>query len=132
MAALVDTNVIIDVITDDPQWGSWADHVIRMHHPDGAWINPVVYAELSAGTDDMEEVDDIIAQLRLSYHELPKSALFHAGQAFRTYRSKNGTKTSPLADFFIGGHAKALDMPIITRDEKRYRTYFPSVELITP
>jgi len=132
MPALIDTNVIIDVITDDPQWGVWADHVIRTQALDGAWINPVVYAELSAGTDDIEEIDQIITQLHLSYHELPKSALFHAGQAFRAYRSKNGTKTSPLADFFIGGHAKALEMPIITRDVNRYRTYFPSVELITP
>jgi len=132
MPALIDTNVIIDVITDDPQWAGWADEAIHRLRPGGAHINPVVYAELSAGTDSLDEVENIITRLELSYLEFPKSALFHAGQAFRAYRSKGGTKSSPLADFFIGGHAQASGLPIITRDVKRYQTYFPQVRLITP
>jgi len=132
MPAFIDTNAILDVTTHDPIWNQWSSHVINQHAPGGLFINPFVYTELCIGAESSEEVDAVITKLRLSYVELPSSALFLAAKAFREYRSRGGTKRSPLPDFFIGAHAKALGFSLITRDVKRYRTYFPEVPLITP
>jgi hypothetical protein len=92
----------------------------------------VIYAELCTGAPSQDYVDAVIDDLNLDFGEIPRTALFIAAKAYRLYRSKLGSKTSPLPDFFIGAHAEILGCPIITRDVNRYRTYFPSVELITP
>jgi predicted nucleic acid-binding protein len=132
MPAFIDTNAILDVTTRDPVWNPWSSRVINRHAPEGLFINSLVYSELCIGAESTEEVDGVIKGLRLGYMEIPSSALFFAAKAFRAYRSRGGTRTSPLPDFFIGAHAKSLGLPLITRDVNRYRTYFPEVVLITP
>ena len=132
MPAFIDTNAILAVTTRDPVWNAWSSRVINRHASEGLFSNALVYSELCMGADSTEEVDGVIKGLRLTYIEIPSSALFFAAKAFREYRSRGGSRTSPLPDFFIGAHAKSLGLPLITRDVNRYRTYFPEVDLITP
>jgi predicted nucleic acid-binding protein len=127
----VDTNVLLDVLNSDPEWGVWSED--RMSEfPNRLVINPIVYTELCYAAAGMEEVESAVGMLGLIYKDIPKEALFMTSQAFRMYRSRGGTKTAPLADFFIGAHAKASGFPILTRDVERYRAYFPEVRLICP
>lgn len=130
---LVDTNVLVDVLEDDPQWADWSLRQLQAQskvHP--LAINPVIYAELSLAFSSVEALDRIIENLGLTLLELPKPALFLAGKAFVRYRREGGSKNNVLADFFIGAHAAVAACPLLTRDAKRYRKYFPSVKLITP
>lgn len=127
---LVDSNIIIDIVRRDPVWVDWSvDTLSQFKDPR---INPIIYAELCYQQTSPDDVDDMLETIELGYSELPREALFLASQAFRKYRETGGTKTSPLADFFIGAHAAALGVPIITRDPTRYRNYFPMITLITP
>ena len=132
MAVLVDTNVLIDVLTDDPRWAGWSIAELAANSKAGLIINPVIYAELCFGCPSVEFVNNIVRNFALTYREIPRDGLFRAARAIRTYRARRGTKRSVLPDFFIGGHAEADSIPILTRDTKRLRTYFPSVELISP
>lgn len=132
MPVLVDTNVILDIVIDDATWAQRADAALRKNRSGGVFINPVIYAELCNGAPTQDYVDEAIGDLQLGYQEIPHTGLFLASKAYKRYRSNGGNKTSPLPDFFIGAHAELLGCPIITRDLKRYRTYFPTVELITP
>lgn len=132
MPVLIDSNVILDVTHDDPEWGDWSDAQISKLQSEGLLVNPLIYAELCAGAESTFEVDRVMAQLKLEYQEIPKDALFLAAKAFLKYRRRGGTKTAPLPDFFIGAHAESLGVAILTRDEGRYRTYFPNVALICP
>ena len=131
MDVLIDTNVLSDVIHADPKWAPWAEAQILAHFGEMI-INPMIYAELSCRASSAAELDQTLAPFALQYLELPKEALFLASQAFLSYRNSGGNKTSPLPDFFIGAHATALELPILTRDKARYQTYFPEVTLITP
>lgn len=128
---LVDSNVVMDVTGQDPRWEAWSAKQIETFAGRLA-INPVIYAELCFPLASAEEADQLIAYLGLEYRELSRESLFLASQAFRAYRKRGGTKTAPLPDFFIGAHAAALEVPIITRDVTRYQTYFPKVTLIAP
>lgn len=132
MPVLIDTNVILDIVYNDRKWGNWSDEQITKHQPSGIFINPIIYAELCAGSTVIAEVDDILVQLRIDYRELPREALFLASKAFLQYRKRGGARTSPLADFFIGAQAEVSNSPILTRDTTRYGTYFPKVRLICP
>ncbi len=132
MAVLVDTNVIIDVLTDDPRWAEWSIAQLENYSDSGLVINPVVYAELCFGCPSTEFVDDVVRKLGLTYQEIPRQGLFRAAKAFGRYRARRGTKDSPLPDFFIGGHAEAAGISLITRDTNRMDTYFPGVKLICP
>lgn len=130
---LVDTNVLVDVLEDDPAWADWSIGRLRAQskiHP--LVINPIIYAELSLTFSKVEALDQTIESMGLILKELPRPALFLAGKAFVLYRRKGGKKSNVLADFFIGAHAAVLGCPLLTRDAQRYRSYFPSVELITP
>ena len=130
---LVDTNVLVDVLEDDPEWADWSIAQLRAQskvHP--LAINPVIYAELSVTFSTVEALDKTIENLGLSVLELPRPALFLAGKAFLRYRRQGGKKQSVLSDFFIGAHAAVLGCPLLTRDAKRYQSYFPSVKLVTP
>lgn len=131
MEVIVDTNVIADVLNDDPLWASWSKRRL-VEQEGGLLINPIIYAELCYRADSSAAVDQIIAGLGLRYKEFSRSALFLAAKAFRSYRQRGGIKSSPLADFFIGTHAEAAGLTILTRDPARYRTYFPAVPLICP
>ena len=132
MAVLVDTNVIIDVITDDPVWADWSIGQLAASESEGLLINPVIYAELCFGFTAIEPVDEVVKRFGLSYTEIPRSGLFMAARAFGAYKSRGGTKLSVLPDFFVGGHAEAAGMPVLTRDTARLQTYFPTVRLIHP
>jgi predicted nucleic acid-binding protein len=131
MLVLVDTNVISDVIHADPQWEPWALEKLASHFG-SLVINPVIFAELCCRATSTAELEQTLAPFELLYYELPREALFQAAQAFLLYRQRGGTKTSPLPDFFIGAHAAVSNIPILTRDVSRYRSYFPHVTLITP
>ena len=132
MPVLVDTNVLVDVLTDDPRWAEWSIAQLKSSSNAGLLINPVVYAELCFGSPSTDFVDDVIKRLELTYQEIPRQGLFRAAKAFARYKTRRGAKTSVLPNFFIGGHAEAAGIPLLTRDAKRLRTYFPSVELIWP
>jgi predicted nucleic acid-binding protein len=130
---LIDTNVLIDVLEDDPQWADWSIHQLRTQsqvHP--LVINPVIYSELSLAFSTYEALDAVLSKLGLAMHEVPRPALFLAGKAFARYRSAGGSKTGVLPDFLIGAHAAVQSWPLLTRNARRYRSYFPGLELITP
>jgi len=130
---LVDTNVLLDLVTDDPDWAGWSqqqlDHAAAR---DDLTINDIVYAELSIGYERMEELDAMIQTAGLAIAAIPRPALFLAGKAFQRYRSAGGRKTGVLPDFFVGAHAVIADAALITRDAARYRSYFPGIALIAP
>jgi len=130
---IVDTNVLVDVLEDDPEWADWS--VVRMRELSKIHeiaINPVIYAELSLTFDAVDDLDAVVTDLELRFLEVPRPALFLAGKAFVRYRRQGGAKTNVLADFFIGAHAAVTGCPILTRDTRRYQGYFPTVKLITP
>lgn len=127
---LVDSNIIIDIFRRDPVWADWSIEALSQFKD--VRINPIIYAELCYPLTSPDELDELLEALQIVYSELPREALFLASQAFKKYRESGGVKTSPLADFFIGAHAAALDITIITRDATRYTNYFPMVTLITP
>ena len=130
---LVDTNVLVDVLENDPDWADWSISQLRAQsqiHP--LALNPVIYAELSLTFSTVEALDDTLEKLGLTIKELPRPALFLAGKAFVRYRRAGGKKSNVLADFFIGAHAAVIGCPLLTRDTKRYQRYFPSVKLIAP
>ncbi|MEW6169015.1 MAG: type II toxin-antitoxin system VapC family toxin [Pseudomonadota bacterium] len=130
---LVDTNVLLDVLEDDSAWADWSVRQLRdqaqVHE---LLINPVIYAELSLAFDSVDATDAAIECMEIVVRELPRPALFLAGRAFVKYRKAGGTKANVLADFFVGAHAAVLGCGIITRDARRYRTYFPAIQLVTP
>lgn len=130
---LVDTNVLVDILEDDPTWAEWSVQQLRAQSQvHELVINPVIYSELSLTFDSVKALDDAVGGLGLSFRELPRPALFLAGKAFAKYRREGGTKGNVLADFFIGAHASVLSCAILTRDGRRYRNYFPRVALIAP
>lgn len=130
---LVDTNVLLDVVTDNAEWASWSLRQLEAVALRGPVdINPVVYAELSVGYLRIEDVDAFILAAALGIAEIPRAALFMAGKAFQRYRAAGGSRTGVLPDFFIGAHAAIEKRPLLTRDARRYRSYFPSVSLIAP
>jgi predicted nucleic acid-binding protein len=130
---LVDTNVVVDVWHDHAEWFDWSSAQLRAQSQvHELAINPVIYAELSLGYESIDTLDKRVADLKLILLEMPRAALFLAGQAFRKYRRAGGGKSGVLPDFFIGAHAAVLGCAILTRDAARYRAYFPTVELLTP
>lgn len=130
---LVDTNVLVDLLEDDPRWADWSLRQLRAQaQVHQLFINPVIYAELSLIFDSVKELDEAIEGIGLRIEEMPRPALFLAGRAFLKYRRARGTRTNVLADFFIGAHASVLGCGILTRDGRRYRNYFPRVPLVTP
>ena len=130
---LVDTNVLVDVLENDPEWADWSIRQLRAQSKiHQLVINPIIYAELSLTFSKVETLDKTIDAMGLVIKELPRPALFLAGKAFVLYRRQGGTKTNVLADFFIGAHAAVLGCSLLTRDAQRYRHYFPGVGLVTP
>ena len=122
MSVLLDSNVILDVATDDPTWAEWSDQQITRYQASGLGVNPVVYAELAVGANSRAEVDELLASLNVQVVEASREALFAAAKAFVLYRRNGGSRTSPLPDFFIGAQAETHGIPLVTRDPARYRT----------
>ena len=130
---LVDTNVLLDLVTGDPTWADWSVAALEEAALQGPLaINDVVYAELSVRYRDIAELDAMIAAAELSHLSIPKESLFLAGKAFQAYRRAGGSRTGVVPDFFIGAHAAVAGLSLLTRDARRYRTYYPSVFLISP
>ena len=130
---LVDTNVVVDVLQDDPHWAEWSiQHLRAQSLIHELAINPVIYAEISLSFSTVETLDAVLARMELTFHEIPKAALFLAGKAFAQYRKRGGSKNQVLPDFLIGAHAAVLGWPLLTRDASRYQTYFPSLKVLAP
>jgi predicted nucleic acid-binding protein len=130
---LVDSNVILDVAYQDPQWRAWSEAAIEQAAEEAVLvINPIIYAEVSIGYAQVEQVEAVFHADRFRRETLPYAAAFLAGKSFVTYRRRGGGRTSPLPDFYIGAHAAVRGYRLLTRDVVRYRTYFPTVELIAP
>ena len=130
---LVDTNVLVDVLEDDPEWADWSIGQLRAQSQiHRLAINPIIYFELSLTFSTVEALDRAVDDLSLAVIEIPRSALFLAGKAFVRYRRQGGTKQNVLADFFIGAQAAVSRYPILTRDTRRYSSYFTDLKLIAP
>lgn len=132
MPILVDSNVILDLVTQDPIWLPWSSRALQDNAPQGLLANAMIYAELCCNAESFGEVDALLAELDLRLTEIPRPALFLAAKAHVAYRKLGGTRTTGLPDFFIGAHAQAMGVAILTRDPGRYKTYFPAVPLICP
>ena len=130
---LVDSNIILDVFTGDPNWADWSESILEEYsNVSSLYINSMIYSEISIGFNRIEDLESAIIKAGFQMLDFPKEALFLAGKAFLKYKKKRGARSSPLPDFFIGAQAAVLNIALITRDVSRYRSYYPTVNLITP
>ena len=130
---LVDSNVLLDVLTEDQTWSEWsAEALERQANESILVIDPIIYAEVSIRFERIEELDEALPAAYFERSALPWEAAFLAGKCFLRYRRAGGARRSPLPDFYIGAHAAVAGMALLTRDARRYRTYFPTVPLIAP
>jgi predicted nucleic acid-binding protein len=130
---LVDSNVLLDVATVDPDWSAWSSNALEQAANEAPLvINPLVFAEVSIRFSRIEELEAAVPSQLFRRDPLPFEAAFLAGKAFLKYRRRGGSRLAPLPDFYIGAHAAVADFRLLTRDAARYRTYFPTVELISP
>ena len=130
---LVDSNVLLDVVTDGQVWGDWSQEQLEQAALKGQLvINDVIYAEVSTRYESLEGIESMLMDLQIDVVPIPREALFLAGKAYLQYRAAGGVRTSVLPDFFIGAHAAVERLPLLTRDIRRYRSYFSTVNLIAP
>lgn len=133
MATLVDSNVVLDVVTDDQEWGDWSAAMLSQAAQEGRLlINPIIYAEVACRFTRIEDLDEVLPAEYFTREPLPWAAGFLAARAFLAYRRRGGTRPTPLPDFFIGAHAAIQGYTLLTRDRRRYRTYFPKLRVIEP
>jgi predicted nucleic acid-binding protein len=131
VTSFVDSNVLIDIFSRDPRWSIWSrDRLLAAEEP--LLINGIVYAEVSIGFEDRERLDHVLEEAGIVLLDVPRTALFAAGKAFRAYRRGSAGRAAILPNFLIGAHASELRATLITRDPARFRTYFPELKLITP
>ncbi len=129
----IDSCVLLDLFTDDKDWGEWSENILEKYSQTNTlYINSIVYTEVSIGFKKIEELEKAISALNVKVLEIPREALFLTGKAYLKYRKNKGTKNSPLPDFFIGAHVSVEKFNLITRDTRKYKTYFPQVKLIHP
>jgi predicted nucleic acid-binding protein len=132
-SVLVDSNVLLDILNDDPNWGTWSGEMLhRVGDSERLVINPIIYNEVSIHYSSMEALDEALPKIALEREAIPFDAAFLAGKAFLAYRRRGGARVSLLPDFLIGAHAAVLGYRLLTRDTARYRTYFPLLGLIAP
>ena len=130
---LVDSNVLLDVLTEDPSWLVWSSQALATCADQGPLaVNPLIYAEVSIGFDRIEELDEALDAAVFQRRPLPWEAAFLAGKSFLQYRRRGGARSSTLPDFYIGAHALVEGLTLVTRDATRYRTYFPRLPLVAP
>lgn len=130
---LVDTNVLVDVLQNDPQWADWSIAQLRAQAKLHALaINPIIYSEISLSFSTLEALDDVVLTMALELREIPRPALFLAARAYLQYRRRGGSKGQVLPDFMIGAHAAVEGWPLLTRDASRFKTYFPTLDVISP
>ncbi len=132
-ATLIDSNVLLDIFTEDPAWFTWSSEILETRAEESVLvINPIIYAEVSIRFARIEELDEALPAAMFRRDPLPWEAGFLAGKCFLDYRQRGGTRQSPLPDFYIGAHAAVTGMALLTRDAARYRTYFPKLEILVP
>ena len=130
---IVDSNVLLDVLTDDPRWSQWSSETLARCAEDSILaINPIIYAEVSIGFERIEALESALPDRDFRRLSLPFEAAFLAGKAFLGYRRRGGPRQTPLPDFYIGAHAAVSRLRLLTRDTSRFRSYFPGLELIAP
>ena len=130
---LVDSNVLLDIVTEDPTWSGWSSSALAEAFDNGrVVVNPIVYAEVSVGFDLVENLDDAVPATQFVREPLPYAAGFLAGKAFLAYRRRRGSRPTPLPDFYIGAHAAVSGYRLLTRDAQRYRTYFAGLDVVAP
>ncbi len=130
---LVDSNVILDVFLNDLNWADWSETTLEKYfHHTTLYINSIIYSEISIGFELIEDLESAITKAGFQMLEIPKEALFLAGKVYFKYKRRKGVKRTPLPDFYIGAQAAVLHLDLITRDVSMYRSYFPTVRLITP
>lgn len=132
-SVLVDSNVLLDIATADARWGEWSTRALEEAAGGSILvINPLIFAEVSIGFETIEALEEALPPALFRRDDLPYEGAFLAGKAFLAYRRRGGLRTSPLPDFFIGAHAAISGFRLLTRDASRFRTYFPTLELIAP
>ncbi len=130
---IVDSNVLLDIVTGDPTWGAWSSGSLERAADEATLvINALIYAEVSIGFASIEALEEALPPDLYRREHLPYEAAFLAGKAFMRYRKAGGIRRSPLPDFYIGAHAAVAGYRVLTRDQGHYRTYYPTVELIAP
>lgn len=130
---LIDSNVILDVFLNDPKWADWSEDMLnRYSQSHRLCINSIIYSEISIGFARIEPLENAIVACGFHLLEIPREALFLAGKAFVRYKKQKGVRSSTLPDFFIGAHAAVSGMDLLSRDVRRYKTYFPTVKIISP
>lgn len=133
MPAMVDSCVLLDIFTRDARWYDWsASTLARIADEDGLVLNPIIYGEVSIRFDSIEKLESLLPSEVFDYRPIPREAAFLVGKCFMRYRKRGGRRSSPLPDFFIGAHAAVSDLPLVTRDTKRFRDYFPRLVLVCP
>ena len=133
MSTLVDSSVLLDIVTEDPEWLDWSAAMLASAAETGRLvINPIIYAEVSCGFERIEDLDAAVPVEYFAREPLPWAGGFLAARAFLKYRRTGGTRRSPLADFYIGAHAAIAGYTLLTRDARRYRTYFPKLRVVAP
>lgn len=130
---LIDSNILLDIATNDAKWGDWSAHALAECADCTALIiNPIIYAEVSIGFSTIEALDAALPLACYEREALPWEAGFLAGKCFLDYRRRGGQRATPLPDFYIGAHAAIEQLALLTRDVKRYRTYYPKLEILEP
>jgi len=133
IGTLIDSNVLLDHLTNDPEWAEWSQNAMETCAGGGPlYINGVIYAETSVNFDAFAELERALFAMEITVAEISRTALFVAGKAFREYRRRGGTRTMVLPDFFIGAHAAVEGLTLLSRDAGRYRTYFPRLDIVAP
>ena len=130
---LVDSNIILDVFLDDPKWADWSESILEEYsYFTTLYINSIIYSEISIGFELIEDLEAAVFRADFQMLEIPKEGLFLAGKAYLQYKKRRGVKKTPLPDFYIGAQAAVLNLDLITRDISRFRSYFPTVKLLSP
>ena len=130
---LVDSNVLLDIATNNPNWSEWSGSALaECAEHTTLIINPIIYAEVSIGYTTIEALEAALPGALYRREPLPCDAAFLAGKCYLLYRRRGGSRNSPLPDFYIGAHAAVAHLALLTRDAARYRGYFPSVEILAP
>jgi hypothetical protein len=130
---LVDSNVLLDIFEDDPVWAQWSEEMLELYSTTHILcISPIIYAEVSVGFERIEELEKAIIDSGVRMLQIPREALFLAAKVFVEYRRRKGITLSPLPDFFIGAHAAVEKLELLTRDASRYKSYSPTVKLVSP
>jgi predicted nucleic acid-binding protein len=130
---LIDTNVLVDIFANDPDWDAWSEaKVDAARHSGNLVINPLIYAEICGGYPTQRQADQALSTMVFRREHLPWDAAFNASRAYLAYRQSGGTKRSPLPDFYIGAHAEVKGYTLLTRDPSRYRQHFPTLRIVAP